>query len=137
METIMDACPSVAANSPRRHLFTAANAKEMSARGNAAKALAKKRREELIAKTNAIPTLQRDEIYRNQRLARVRVQLERLDGELERTKDARDVKAICDAIARLAEVERILAGRPLPGSRRPGREKPQRGTVSESPAVDD
>ena len=62
MEAISDACPPVAAKSSRPHLFSTANAKEMSARGNIAKALAKQKREKLIAKVNGIAFLQPDEI---------------------------------------------------------------------------
>ena len=38
--------------------------------------------------------------------------------------DAAQVDRLASAIERLAEVERRLAGRPLPGSRRPGPEQP-------------
>ena len=57
--------------------------------------------------------------YRLSRLARTRKQLAQVDRMLEAATDAREVKSLADALARLADMERILAGRPLPGSRRP------------------
>ena len=71
-----------------------------------------------------VPTDNPTDDYTVQRLARTRKQIEMLDEQLEEAPDARAVKAIADALARLVEIERVLAGRPLPGSRRPGRERP-------------
>jgi hypothetical protein len=49
---------------------------------------------------------------------------ERITEELEAEKpDSRRLRDLSDAQAKLAEQERILAGRPLPGSRRPGTTK--------------
>lgn len=125
MEAISDACPPVDARASRPHLFTNANAKEMAARGNAAKALAKMQREELLAKANAIASVQPDDIYKNQRLARVRKQLERIDAMMEKEREPQKLDRLASAQARLSAQEFALAGRPMPGSRRPGREKPK------------
>ena len=117
--------PDSNASPSRPHLFTKANAKEMSARGNAAKAVAKQKREELIAKANGNAPLQPDEIYRNGRLMRVRGQLEKLDAMLEKESDAQRLDRLASAQARVSVQEFALAGRPMPGSRRPGRERPK------------
>ena len=65
--------------------------------------------------------------YATRRLARVRVMLDQLDEELERLSrrphDSKRFKELTEAQAKLADQERILSGRPLPGSRRP---KPER-----------
>jgi hypothetical protein len=53
---------------------------------------------------------------------RVREQLERLDRLASEEDDPKQLKALADATTRLSEQERLLAGRPLPGSRRPGNE---------------
>ena len=74
-----------------------------------------------------------DEEYRLKRLIRTREQLEMLDRQLDGETDPKHVKSLADAIARLSEVERNLAGRPLPGSRRPGREKPARTGATGGP----
>ena len=60
------------------------------------------------------------------RLMRVREQLQRLDDLAAQATDSKVLKELADATTRLAEQERILAGRPLPGSRRPAAE-PKRG----------
>lgn len=53
------------------------------------------------------------------RLARVRMQLNRLDTLIEIETDPAKIDKLASATARLAEQERQLAGRPLPGSLRP------------------
>lgn len=53
---------------------------------------------------------------------RVRAQIERMHALLEQaaeSADAKDAKAAADALSRLYDVERILSGRPLPGTRKP------------------
>ena len=49
-----------------------------------------------------------------------------IDAELDGDCDAPRLKQLSDALSRLAEIERQLAGRPLPGSLRPKAEKPKR-----------
>ena len=56
------------------------------------------------------------------RILSVRRQLTRLDDLLEREKDPAKLDRLASAQFRLSETERILCNRPLPGSRRPGRE---------------
>lgn len=74
------------------------------------------------------------EDYTEARLARVRAQLDLVDEQIEAAangKDAKRLKDLCDAQARLAEQERVLAGRPLPGSHRPSappRKRPAPGS---------
>ena len=53
------------------------------------------------------------------RLARVRRHLGRLDNLLDHETDPQKIDRLASASARLSEIERILAGRPLPGSHRP------------------
>lgn len=65
----------------------------------------------------------------DRRLARVRAQLDLVDTRIEEqarksTVDGQVLNWLCSAQERLSEQERILAGRPLPGSRRPTPEKP-------------
>lgn len=65
--------------------------------------------------------------YVNARLSRVRVQLDLVDKRITEQANAKTVDGqvlnwLCAAQERLAEQERILAGRPLPGSRKPAPE---------------
>lgn len=60
-----------------------------------------------------------DDSYRLGRLKATRDALDGLYSDLNDADDPKDQKAICDSIARLSEVERLLAGRPSPGSCRP------------------
>jgi hypothetical protein len=115
-------------NMPR---FTAANARE-----NAAKAHAARRRRLATGDSpgvNAPQTpqfgpLEAGDAYVARRLARVRAQLDAVDKEIEDSisGDSKRLKELTDAQSRLAEQERLLSGRPLPGSRRPGPERNDR-----------
>jgi hypothetical protein len=49
----------------------------------------------------------------------------RLDGLMSTATDPRDLDRLAAAWSKLAEQERILDGRPLPGSRRPTDTKPK------------
>jgi hypothetical protein len=60
--------------------------------------------------------------FAGRRLKRVRDQLDRLDGIAAEETDPKRIKELADATTRLSEQERVLAGRPLPGSRRPAAE---------------
>lgn len=98
--------------------FTKANAKAMAAKSHAAKAQRKADRLKALA-DDAKPE---PDSYRTERLARVRKQLSRLDSMMERESDPQKLDRLASAQYRLSEQERILAGRPNPGSLRP---KPQ------------
>lgn len=67
------------------------------------------------------------------RLMRVRKQLDRLDDMMFKEKDPQKLDRLASAQARLSEQERILDGRPLPGSRRPRPEKPTKDTSTVEP----
>ena len=62
-------------------------------------------------------------------LGRVRKQIalvqDAIDGAIENG-ESKQLKEYTDALSRLAEIERQLAGRPLPGSLRPKQEKSKR-----------
>jgi hypothetical protein len=63
--------------------------------------------------------LQAADSYVSERLSRVRLQLDRVDGMVMTEKDPQKLDRLASAQARLAEQERIMSGRPLPGSMRP------------------
>lgn len=60
------------------------------------------------------------------RLDRVRAQLDRVDAMMLTEDDPAKLDRLASAQARLSEQERILAGRPLPGSFRPQSDKSSR-----------
>jgi hypothetical protein len=104
-------------------LFTAANAREMAARSHAA---CLKRTTQREAAPEVAPGLPQsnpqpndDTLFIAKRLARVRNQLDRLDGMIEKEIDPMKLDRLASAQARLSEQERLLAGRPGPGSFRP------------------
>lgn len=105
--------------------FTAANARE-----NAAKSHATRRQRlasgnlagETFPQTPQVGPHELLDSYLSRRLSRVREQLDRLDAMLLTEKDAQKIDRLASAQLRLSEQERILAGRPLPGSRRPKEE---------------
>ena len=115
--------------------FTAANAKEMAAKSHAARHQRLASGEPAAATFPQTPQVGTDEAagsYEIRRLARVRKQLDLVDKafETEATKatpDGQRLNWLAQAQERLAEQERILDNRPLPGSRRP---REDRGRVS-------
>lgn len=109
--------------------FTVENARAMSAKANAAK---RARIEALREAAN--PSTLSEEEYRKTRLARIRTQLTELEELLKGQVDWKAIKAISDAIARLSVIEQNLAGRPLPGSHRPVKEKERKPAFGQGPA---
>jgi hypothetical protein len=78
--------------------------------------------------TPSVETVKPESIddFTTRRLTRVREQLERLDRMAAEEDDPKRIKELADATTRLSEQERILDGRPMPGSRRPPTDKAQR-----------
>lgn len=102
---------------PGKRLFTTENAREMSRLGAIARA---KKRAERIARAQASePIPNPSEDYVKLRLACVRAQIGKLDKQILQTRDPQALNWLASAQAKLAEQERILAGRPLPGNLRP------------------
>ena len=64
--------------------------------------------------------------YISKKLLRVRKQLARLDDLLDEEDEPALIDRLASAIGRLSEIERNLAGRPLPGSRKPAPDRPDR-----------
>jgi hypothetical protein len=107
-----------------KHQFTPENARLMALRSaesrrrkKAAEQLRQAEEQERIrqAAQNPLPS----DAYVAQRLARVRAQLDRIDGMLLLELDPQRLDRLAAAAARLSEVERTLAGRPAPGAYRP------------------
>jgi hypothetical protein len=110
-------------------LISAANAREMAARSHESR-----RARTLLAKTEGLDPAQTTaaipadsspalEDFALRRLARLRKQLDRLDAMVEGETDPQRLERLASAGFRLAEQERVLANRPLPGSRRPPPQK--------------
>lgn len=70
--------------------------------------------------------------FTRERLFAVRAQLKRLDVMMQTETDPQKLDRIASAQAKLAEQERQLAGRPLPGSLRPSN-RPSAGGMIEQP----
>ena len=115
--------------------INASNASELGRKGNAirwekwrqAKAAAKS----LITPVdtlNAIAEFHAED-FAGKTMKRIRKQIalvqDQMDNFLE-TGETKPLKELSDCLARLAEIERQLAGRPLPGSLRPKSEKSKR-----------
>lgn len=125
-------------------LITTANAREMSAKANASRwSKWRADKAELVpADSNVIPAgIPEVDSFRFERLQRVREHLRQIDTQIaQQTRkpnpDGQTLNWLCTAQARLSEQERVLAGRPMPGSLRPSRPGRQRGTTAE-PVVSD
>jgi len=102
--------------------FTAANAREMAARAHTAR-LQRLASGRLAGETfPQPPQVGLDEAagsYVIKRLSRVRAHLDRIDALLAEESDPKRLKELAEASHKLAEQERVLDNRPLPGSRRP------------------
>ncbi len=109
-----------------RTLFTVANAAEMARRSHAPGSARFRLPEPEKPQPQLIPQSAMDaDDFASRRLMRVREQLQRLDDLAALAVEPKALKELADATTRLAEQERILAGRPLPGSRRPSAEPKQ------------
>ena len=71
------------------------------------------------------------EPFQAETLDRVRKQIRIVLARIEESKDSKTTKEWTDAFSRLAEVERQLAGRPMPGSLKP--QQPRRANASSEP----
>lgn len=107
--------------------FTAANARENAAKAHASRQQRLARGKLAGESSPQPPQAGPDEAaasYLSRRLFRVRAQLDLVDKAFETeaskaTPDGQRLNWLAQAQERLSEQERILAGRPLPGSRRP------------------
>jgi hypothetical protein len=103
--------------------FTKANAREMNAKSHAAKLAKKQAILDAMSTPDFVPRTQpkTENPYEllAMRLLRVRKQLNRVDRLLDAETDPMKIDRLASALLRLSEQERILANRPLPGSRRP------------------
>jgi hypothetical protein len=107
---------------PTKAFFTKANASEYARKGNAIRwhSLPKPEPQPVTSLPEPVRIAQDD--FTQRKLARVRVQIERVEDLLTAATEPQAVDRYAAALARLYEIERILAGRPLPGSRRPAAE---------------
>lgn len=102
-------------------VISAANAREMAAKSHAARRL---RAAQADQRANTPPlTPQIADAFLAERLVRVRKQLDKLDSLIEEERDPNRLDRLASAQSRLSEQKRIMSGRPLPGSRRPARER--------------
>ena len=117
--------------------ITSANARELQAKSTLARLEAKAAL--ALAKASEAQFPQIDP-YLAKRLSRVRIQVESLNKLLDTELDPQKIDRLVNAIYRLTELERVIAGRPLPGSYKP---TPQRRAASNntqatlSPLVDE
>lgn len=81
--------------------------------------------------------LQQADGYNIHRIASVRAQIERLDGLMLKTTDAHKLDRLASALAKLSELERVLDGRPLPGSHRPTKAPSKRPSLSSIGPLED
>ena len=92
--------------------ITDANARELSRLGHEA-------RRQQRANAESMPDNAKLDGYLSKRLMRVRKQVDKLDGMIEEETDPQKLDRLASALARLSEIERQLANRPLPGSFKP------------------
>jgi 2-keto-4-pentenoate hydratase len=110
------------AENSQRFRFTSANAREMAQRSAEAR---RKRREQADSNADARPRSSLDDAaYVAERITSAREQIERLTGRAGKETDPLNLERLARAMAQWSEQERVLSGRPLPGSRKPGEAKP-------------
>ena len=109
-------------------LFTRENAREMSAKANYVRwhKPDPEPRQEAKAETPAIaPAATPEDGFAAKTLVRVRRQIESLLDDLSIERDAQKKDRLASALGRLNEIERQLAGRPMPGSLKPSAKQPR------------
>lgn len=83
-----------------------------------------------------IPIPVAEDTFTTRKLARVRGQIDRVEQLLDDADEPQAVDRFANALTRLYDLERVLAGRPLPGSRRPANEpKGRQSWVDAQPTV--
>lgn len=107
------------------HHFTRENASDMARKATEAREKARKLRKGAGPEDPAK--------YIALRLSRTRAQLFRIDQLIETEQDPQKLDRLVSAQSRLSEQWRIFSGIPLPGSRRPGREKPTKNNSASGP----
>ena len=116
-------------------LFTRDNAAIMAAKGNSVR-WSRPRTTQSTAEPTAIPATVPKPVaevlddFTVRKLVRIRDQINRVEGLLDEATEPQAVDRFANALTRLYDLERILAGRPLPGSRRPAPDGKQRGQPS-------
>ena len=104
--------------------FTSANSREFAVKSRESRRIAKIARDQLLANAIVIAAkIPEHPTYLTERLARVRLQLDRIDEMMLTENDPSKLDRLASAQMRLAEQERLLCDRPLPGSRKPLAEK--------------
>ncbi len=126
-------------------LFTPEIARINAAKGVAQRKLNRDNREKLIKQLldrplapelpQPKPPVEPVTEYASRRLNRVRGQIERLNERIDDLLnddevDAGAIDRLANALSRLQDMERIMDGRPLPGSKRPASESKARGFAS-------
>jgi hypothetical protein len=118
--------------------FTKANAAKMARKSHEQRRRNQAEREDALAKPTYL--LQDDtqpDPYVAVQLTRARAHISRLNIMLDRERDAQTLERLSRALGVLSERERVLAVRPLPGSRRPAKEAPpRRGSMLALPVED-
>jgi hypothetical protein len=104
--------------------FTKENAKLYAIQATEARKQAAIRRQEQLEKSKEVTALEPSELYRLNRLARIRAQLALVDSEIEKAikehkPDQNRLKSLVDAQIKLSQQEQKLDNRPDPGSYRP------------------
>ena len=102
--------------------FTAENARLMALRSVEARRQRKDNPQPSATQPSA-NTLATLDDYQAKTIVRVRERMDKLLDLLEEEEDPNKLDRLASAFAKLQEEERKLAGRPLPGSRRPSPEK--------------
>ena len=121
MSDITQDAPAIAQNG---HLWDSESGAEAARRSNAVQAATKA----LLAE--AVEAGLPDDPYLRERCRRLRKQIMRLEDDLSCAPCAQDANYIAGALAKVSELERQLAGRPLPGTYRPQVDKSDKPSIA-------
>lgn len=107
----------------RKNFFTKDNAKEMARRSHAVQAANRLAGKCTVPLKQLLAPGAPDDLYQQGRVRKIREQIEAVNKLLDGETDAVKLDRYASALCRLAELERVTAGRPLPGARRPSPER--------------
>jgi hypothetical protein len=104
--------------------FTKANAVQMSRKSHEQRRINQAMRENALTRPTLIsPDSGEPDPYVSVELTRARAHISRINSMLDKEQDAQQLERLARALNVLSERERVLAGRPLPGSRKPAPER--------------
>lgn len=121
-----------------KHYFTPENAADMAKRGNITRHRNRQLKMEMLKRIqDKLENLDKIELscdstddYLKERVSRTREKILKIENMIDSCTQPKELDQLASALTRLSELERILSGRPLPGSKKPAAERPGKRQIT-------